>query len=563
MRRDLTALTGVEFDLLVVGGGICGAAIAWDAAQRGLSVALVERGDFGAATSANSLKVVHGGIRYLQHLDLGRLRESARERRALFRVAPHLVQPLAVVVPTSGYGRRGGGVLGAGLFLLNILTSDRNLRVTDPARRIPAARLISRSEVLTWFPYLDHPQLTGGGMFWDGQLSNPPRLVWEFLRTAGRAGAVVANYCEAVGFLRRGACINGVMVHDRLGGERFEVRARVVVNATGPFAEQLYSETGLRREGRVPLSRDLALVIRRPLVRERALAIQTKYRDPSAVLSRGARHLFVVPWREVTLIGVNSVIYDGDPNGLTVRPQEIQGFLDEINEAEPALGLTPDDVALVLAGLLPISADSIGDGNISFGKRPLIVDNAKSDGVERLITAITNRYTIARLVAERVVDLVFRKLGRQAPSCRTAEKPLYGSQFGSVAELAHEIVRATGGRLRPEIAEHLARNYGSAYGDVLRVMTPAPEWGGTIGASKTLKAEVIHAVREEMAVRLADCVLRRTELGTAGDPGSEALETCARLMGGELGWSADRMVSELADVRARFPSGATTWTGSS
>jgi glycerol-3-phosphate dehydrogenase len=515
---------------------------------------LVERGDFGAATSANSLKVVHGGIRYLQHLDLRRLRESARERRALLRIAPHLVEPLPVVVPTFGHGWRGREVLGAGFLLLNTLTSDRNSRVSDPARRIPPARLISRREVLDWYSRLDHPQLTGGGVFWDGQLSNPPRLVWEFLRTAGRAGAVAANYCEVVGFLRSGTGINGVAVHDRLGGERFEVRARVVVNAAGPFAEQLYAETGVRRNGRVPLSRDLALVIRRPLVRDRALAIQTRYRDPNAVLSRGPRHLFVVPWRGVTLIGVNSVVYRGDPNALTVRPEEVQGFLDEINEAEPSLGVTPDDVALVLAGLLPISADSLVNGNISFGKRPLIVDNAKSDGAEHLITAITNRYTIARLVAERTVDLAFRKLGHRASSSRTAEIPLYGAHFGSVAELVHEVVGMTAGQLRPETAERLARNHGSAYGDVLRVMAQAPDSGGTIGASETLKAEVIHAVRAEMAVKLADCVFRRTEVGTAGDPGPEALQTCAELMGRELGWSAERIGVELAEVRAQFPS---------
>ena len=264
-------------------------------------------------------------------------------------------------------------------------------------------------------------------MFWDGQLYNPPRFVWDFIRTAGRGGALVANYCEVDGFLRRGTRIKGVAIQDRLGGARLEVRARVVVNAAGPFAERLHVQAGLGRSGQVPLSRDLALVIRRPLVRQRALAIQTKYRDPNAVLSHGLRHLLLVPWREVTLIGVNSVIYHGDPMYLTVAQEEVQGFLDEINHAEPALGLTPGDVALVLAGLLPISAANLINGNVSFGKRPLVVDNAKSDGVEGLITAVTNRYTIARLVAERVVDLVFRKLGKEAPRCRTTRSRFAGA----------------------------------------------------------------------------------------------------------------------------------------
>jgi glycerol-3-phosphate dehydrogenase len=489
MRRDLPALAGPEFDVVVVGGGICGAAVAWDAAQRGLSVALVEGGDFGGATSANSLKVVHGGIRYLQHLDVQRVRESSRERTALLRIAPHLVQLLPVVIPTFGHAWRGGEVLAAGFLLLNLLTSDRNRHIPDPARQVPNARLISRAELLEWLPQSAASRPTGAGVFWDGQLYNPPRLVWEFIRTAGRAGARVANYCEVDGFLRRRMRIEGVTVQDRLGGARFEVRGRVVVNAAGPFAERLHVQAGLGRSGQIPLSRDLAVVIRRPLVRKRALAIQTKYRDPNAVLSRGHRHLFLVPWREVTLIGVNSVVYHGDPIGLTVTQEEVQGFLDEINHADPSLALTPDEVALVLAGLLPIEEANLVNGEVSFGKRPLIVDNARRDGVEGLVTAVTNRYTIARLVAERVVNLVFRKLGKEAPPCRTAKIPLCGGDMDSLATLMREVVQHTVDH-RADIAEQLARNHGSAYGDVLRLVTQAPRWGETIGASQTLKAEV-------------------------------------------------------------------------
>ena len=172
-----------------------------------------------------------------------------------------------------------------------------------------------------------------------------PRLVWEFVRTAGRAGAVAANYCEVGRFLRHGARVVGVAVCDRLSGERFEVRSRVVVNAAGPFAGQLGARSGARAASRIPLSRDMAVVIRRRLVRERALAVQTKYQDPDAYLSRGRRHLFVVPWRDVTLVGVNSTVYRGDPNCLTVTESEVEGFLDEINDAEPRFALTMDDVA--------------------------------------------------------------------------------------------------------------------------------------------------------------------------------------------------------------------------
>jgi glycerol-3-phosphate dehydrogenase len=553
MQRNLRELAGREFDLVIVGGGICGAAAAWDATQRGLSVALLDRGDFGGETSANSLKVVHGGIRYLQHLDVARVRESSRERTALLWIAPHLVHPLPVLVPTFGHRLRGAEALGAAFALLNGLTADRNRGVTDPDRQIPRARLISGARVRAWHPELDDPGMTGAGLFWDGQLYNPPRLVWEFVRTAGRAGAVAANYCEVGRFLRHGARVVGVAVCDRLSGERFEVRSRVVLNAAGPFAGQLGVRSGARAASKIPLSRDMAVVIRRRLVRERALAVQTRYQDPDAYLSRGRRHLFVVPWRDVTLVGVNSIVYRGDPNCLTVTESEVEGFLDEINDAEPRFALTMDDVALVHAGLLPIGADALVGANVSFGKRAHVVDNARADGVDGLVTAVCNRYTTARRVGERAVDLAFHKLSMTPRPSRSAETPLQGGHVATFAGLVQEIGRAGADRLRPDVAEQLAHNHGSAYGDVLRWAREAPSYGVTIGASGTLAAEVIHAIRNEMAQTLADCVFRRTDLGTAGHPGDDALAGCAALMAGELGWSAARTELELAEVRTRFP----------
>jgi glycerol-3-phosphate dehydrogenase len=554
MQRDLGKLAGREFDLVVVGGGICGATIAWDATQRGLSVALLERADFGGQTSANSLKVVHGGIRYLQHLDLIRIRESSRERTALLRIAPHLVHPLPVLVPTFGHGLRGAEALGAAFALLNSLTPDRNRGLTDPDRRIPRARLVSRSRLRALHPELDARGLTGAGLFWDGQLYNPPRLVWEFVRTAGRAGAVAANYCEVSGVLRHGAEVVGVEVRDRFTGERFEVRSRMVVNAAGPFAGQLGARSGARAASRIPLSRDMAVVIRRRLVRERALAVQTRYQDPDAYLSRGRRHLFVVPWRDVTLVGVNSIVYRGDPDCLTVGEREVQSFLDEINDAEPRFALAMDDVTLVHAGLLPIAAEALVGANVSFGKRAHIVDHARTDGTEGLITAVCNRYTTARGVGERAVDLAFHKLGLRPRPCRTAETPLYGGRIATFRELVQEIDRtARANQLGPDVVERLAHNHGSAYGDVLQLARETPSYAMTIGASGTLAAEVIHAIRNEMAQTLADSLFRRTDLGTAGHPGDDALAACAALMAEELRWSAGRTELELAEVRGRYP----------
>jgi glycerol-3-phosphate dehydrogenase len=548
MQRNPSALTDREFDVVVVGGGVCGAAILWDAVQRGLTAALIERDDFAGATSAHSLKVVHGGIRYLQHLDFSRVRESSRERSALLRIAPHLVHPMPVVVPTFGHGVRGGEALGAAFLLLEALTATRNRRLTDPDRRVPRARLVSRGQVVHWYPELDHPELTGAGMFWDGQVFNPPRLVWEFIRTAVNAGGQASNYCEVTDFVRGHGRVTGVAVHDRLTGDRFQMRARIVVNAAGPFAEQLYVRCGIRPAAGISLSRDMAVVIKRRLPGGRALALQTRYRDPDAILSRGPRHLFFAPWREVTLVGVNSAVFHGDPDTLTATEEEVAGFLGEITEAAPHLGLTMDDIARVHAGLLPIAEGALVGGNVSFGKRSHVGDNAKSDGLEGLVTVVTNRLTTARGVAERAVDLAYRKLGIAPPSCRTAETPLDGGRFSSFSKLVAEVGRSVGDIMPAAIAERLARNYGSTYGEVVRLATASPALAEPIGTTGVLRAEIVHAIREEMAQTLADCVLRRTDLATAGHPGEDALGAAAEVAATELGWSAERKASELAEV---------------
>ncbi|MBA2564901.1 MAG: FAD-dependent oxidoreductase, partial [Gemmatimonadetes bacterium] len=210
MRRNPGALAGREFDLVVVGGGIFGVCAAWDATLRGLSVALLEKTDFAHATSANSYKMIHGGIRYLQHGDVVRLRESSGERRALLRIAPHLVHPLPIVIPTYGHAFQGKELLAAGMLAYDLLTLDRNRGIGAANRRIPRTRLLPREEVLRLFPGLEPRGLTGGAVFHDGQMYNPPRLGLAFVRSAVEGGAVAANYVEAAAFLGGDSRVTGV-----------------------------------------------------------------------------------------------------------------------------------------------------------------------------------------------------------------------------------------------------------------------------------------------------------------------------------------------------------------
>lgn len=551
MRRDIAALAEREFDLVVIGGGIYGVSVAWDATLRGLSVALLERGDFINATSANSFRIVHGGIRYLQHADVRRVRESSHERRTLLRVAPHLVEPLPIVIPTYGRGMQGRAALAAGFRLYDALTFDRNRGIRDPSRRIPAGRLLPRSEVLEHFPSIESPDLTGGALFHDGQMYNPTRLGFSFLRSAVERGATAANYIEALGLLTDGSRVFGVQARDNLGGDTFEVRAGVVVNAAGPWAEGILHRQGLEIEPGT-YSRDACFIVARPPASRFGLAVQGSTRDPDAIVSRNARHLFVVPWRDVTLVGVWHIVHREAPDDFTVTPEDLKAFIDEINEAYPALGLSSEDVAAWNAGLVLFGENEPGARHLSYGKRSRVIDHQAAHGITGLVTAIGVRWTTARTVADRVVRTALDQLGRTPRASETDFTPVFGGSIDDMAAFLSDLSADPPPSLDgagPDVLYRLGRNYGSEVSRIAGYAANEPRGAQRLGRSSVLRAEVTHAVREEAAVRLGDVVFRRTDLGTAGDPGDDAIiETC-EMMGAELGWSPERRERELADVR--------------
>jgi glycerol-3-phosphate dehydrogenase len=554
VRRSIAALAEEEYDLVIIGGGIFGICAAWDATLRGLSVAVVESGDFAHATSANCFKIVHGGIRYLQHADLVRIRASSRERNAFLRMAPHLVQRLPIVIPTYGHGMRGKEILRAALYLYGLLTFDRNRGIQDPHRQIPAGYLISRQEVLDLFPGLERVGLTGAAVVYDGHMYSPPRLALAFLRSAVEAGAQAANYVRAIGLLRSRDRIYGIEAKDTLTGDQLKIHGKVVLNAAGPWAERLLRrQMGLRLTPEGTYSRDACFAVGRCFKAPYALAVQGKTRDPDALLSRKHRHLFLVPWRAYTLVGVWHVVYTGEPDEYTVTEEELQGFLDEINEAYPALGLTLDDVSMWNAGLVPFGENRPGAVDLSYGKRSRLIDHAKAHGIDGLMTLIGVRYTTARGEAARAIDLVFAKLGKIAPQSPSPATSIYGGQIEYFEEFLRRTIEQRPLGLSAEVMRALLHNHGSQYRDVLKYIDEDPGWAETVGASTVLTAEVVHAVREEMAQKLGDVVFRRTDLGTGGYPGAAALRKCAAVMARELGWDRDRIQKELAEVEAAFP----------
>ncbi len=553
MVRNFSALESRVFDLLVIGGGIFGACAAWDATLRGLSVALVERTDFAAGVSANSYKFVHGGIRYLQHADLWRLRHSCAERSAFLRIAPHLVHPVPVVVPTYARPRQGKALLGAGMLVYDALTLDRNRGIVDPARRIPLTRFLDRDRVIELFPGIRAQDLTGAAMFWDGQMYNPTRLVLAFVRSAHENGAIVVNYAGVEDFNLSDTAVESVRVRDHLSGDTADVRARAVLNAAGPWVPRMLA--GIDRDRRAlsgTYSRDACFVVRRKFQHDYAVALQGRTRDPDAVLSRAARHVFLTPWRQYTLCGVWHRVWTDDPDEVRVTPEEVAGFVSEVNEAMPGLGLDVSDVTMWNAGLVPFGDNDEDAVHLRYGKRSHLIDHGEAHGLENLISLIGVRYTMARADASRAIDLVCAKLDQDLGPSRTAAVPVYGGSFERFDALVDAVGRTLGPQAGRDAAAALAHNYGSEYRRVLAVGDEAGVGRGCLPGSTTFRAEIVHAIRDEMAVRLADIVFRRTDLATGGHPGPAALQEAAALASRELGWDDARRRGEIAEVERRF-----------
>ena len=550
MKRDIRAFTEKEFDVLVVGGGIFAACAAWDASLRGYSVALIEKNDFCSGVSANSFKIVHGGIRYLQHADLKRLRSSCRERSALLRIAPHLVKPLPILIPTYGHGKSGKEFLGTGMLLFDLLTIDRNRKIQDPSRTIPWTRFISRQEILQDYPDIQRDGLTGGAIFNDGQIYNPTRLVLSFIRSAVEQGAVVANYTEALEFMRAGDTITGVKALDKESGETLEIRARVTVNASGPWAERLLARSSMSQGSeKITYSRDTCFLVRRKLTSKYAIAIQGRTHDPDAVIGRAARHLFLVPWRDYTLVGVWHVVTDRNPDEITVEKDEIQSFIDEMNWAYPSLDLKTSDVTMWNAGLVPFGENEPGQENLSYGKKSFLIDHARSESLENLVTLVGIRYTMARGDAEKAIDLVSSKLGKPGSRSCTGFRPVYGGDIDDFEGLVADAVRRHDGGLDADTLRALVHNHGTEYQAILERNGECE----TLGKTSTLRAEVHHAIENEMVSKLVDVVFRRTDLGTGGHPGADVIGECAELLAQNLGWSPERTQSEIGEVNAVFP----------
>jgi glycerol-3-phosphate dehydrogenase len=553
MKRDPAQLANDGYDLLVVGGGIHGACIAWDATLRGLSVALIERGDFGQETSANSLKTVHGGLRYLQDADLNLVRMMIQERASYLTIAPHLVHPLPCLTPTYSHLMKSRMVMGVALKLNDLAGFDRN-RVPDPGKYIPPSVLFSRQECLRVLPGLADEGVTGGALWHDAQIYDTERLTLSFVLSAAKSGAVVANYVEAVGILKEGNKIYGVKARDTLSGEHFDIRAQVVANAAGPWVDNVIEDMKPRSSEK-KFNHSLAInIITRKLIDGYAVGAPSwPNKKPTDDEDEQVSHmLFISPWRNHSLIGTFHSHYQGAPDHLKINEEQLQNIISEVNSAYPGADLKTEDITFVHHGFLP-EINYSKDGEVKLVRKGRVFDHRLEDGIHGLITVVGVKYTTARKVAEKAVDLVFKHLGKEPPGSMTHITQLHNGQIERFDNYLSMAMDEDSSQLAPVAIDHLVRSYGSDYPSVRELITNRKEQAPLDQNSRqVVRAQVLYALNEEMAVKLSDFILRRSGLGSTGRPEEDSLQMSANVMADKLKWDENKRVKEIDEVRTVY-----------
>ncbi len=585
MKRDMEAMAAKQYDLVVVGGGITGACIARDGALRGLSVALLEKRDFASATTGASSKLIHGGLRYLQNLELGLVRESLRERRIWSNTAPHLIDPLTFLMPITSKKLKDRMVRAIGLTLYDWLAYDRN-KLDDPEKSIPSHKKLSRKEVLEMEPGLESDDLSGAMVFHDYQMYSPERLALECIMSAAEAGADVANYAEVDSFLLEEGSITGVRVRDIVKAQGqpvpeknaqtkeeyplYEIHGHLVVNAAGPWADLLITEFQRKLNDKTEPSHHLIRskgihLLTRSLTRGHAVAVQHEH-----------SHFFILPWRGYSILGTTDTVYKGVPDEVHVSEKDIVNFLSVVNKGFPGANLRRSDVLYFYAGLRPIvdtsgideekaeqharSADGKSEESSSYtaSRAAEVVDHEEGEGLKGVVTVIGGKWTTSRGLAAKVVDLAATKLGKPAAACVTDHTPTYGGNVGRFAEFKKLAVEHHSD-LPQDVVENLAKNYGSRMEEVLELAEQDPKLLDRLSDRfPDIAAEVVYAVRNEMALTLDDVLFRRTGLGTIGTPGEAAVQRAADLMARELGWSNAERTIQANRAVAHFTSWART-----
>lgn len=535
------------FDLIVIGAGINGSGIARDAAMRGLKVLVLDKGDISNGTTQWATRLIHGGLRYLEHYEVPLVRESLKDREILLHIAPHLVKPLGFMVPIYERAKHGPRMVRLGMIAYDTLSLDKSL---------DNHRMLSSEEALQREPGLNPEGLLGAAFYYDAQVEYAERLAVENAISAREHGAVVVTYAKVERLVREGDRVVGVEFTDVLGEGSYSARAPVTVNVAGPWVDEVLGEGQGRRMIGGTKGSHLVVDPFPGAPQGEALYVEAR---------KDGRPYFIVPWNGRYLIGTTDIRYEGDLDYISADEEEIDYLIEETNYVIPEANLSRDSVLFTYSGIRPLPFQPAGaEGSVT--RSHIVYDHAKGRGigtkksgigegaprVDGLISIVGGKLTTYRNLSRQTVDMVYKKLDREAPESRTAKGPLPGGETRDFRHFAAEF-KATSG-LTEELAERLLKLYGTRAPEVLEMAGDDPSLRMPLGPSATVEsgiigAEVLYAFRREMAQTLSDVLLRRTMVAYGPRVALDVDEAAAQVAVKHLGWDEERARREVEQYR--------------
>lgn len=533
-----------DYDIIVIGGGINGSGLARDAAERGLNVLLLEKDDFGAGTSAYSSRLIHGGLRYLANLELDLVRESLQERELLLRNAPHLVRPLPMAIPIYRHSKTPRWMIRLGMLLYDLLSWGK---------RCPSHRMYGRKQFQGRYPGVNPTGLQGGPVYYDAQVELPERLCVENAIAALETGhATILNHAQVTHFLQQSTgesiTVHGVGFRDRMTGQAYQAKGKVMINASGPWVDAVLGLSGQPEDRLIGGTQGSHIIVRAFLnAPETALYVEAR---------SDGRPFFIIPWRQhYYLIGTTDIPFNGDLDQVAATRDEVNYLLAETNQVLPQANLGLKDVLYSYSGVRPLPyTEGQPAGKVT--RKHWIKDHTAPDGqaLSGIISIIGGKLTTYRNLAEETVDYVIQhyKLrladGHEVPHSSTRREPLPGGRDIEDVRLykSREIAEASRYyRVPEELVAHLIDLYGSRFKKILALLKENSAWKEPLSVyGADIAAQVIYAVRYEMACSVADVLLRRIGCGLNGDVGMQSLEAVTSLMAAELGWRPERIEAE-------------------
>jgi len=539
MKRLFDNYSDTHYDIVIVGGGISGVSVAYEAASRGLKVALFEKGDFGEATSAATSKLIHGGLRYLKNMEFGLVRESLSERKILENIAPNLVYPLPFMIPTYSNLKSNKYVLFLGMLLYDILSFDKAF-TWDKSKKLPLHKTISRKETKRLEPCIPSKKLTGSSIYYDCQNINPERLTLGILKSAVANGAEVANYAKVKTFIKSGEQVKGVVVEDLLNEKEYEIKAKLIINCTGPWTDIVLNSASSGDNKKHSIRRSEGIhIITKKLCNKHAVLMMT----------RGGKHIMLIPWRNHSLIGTTDKEYNGDPDNYEVSKESILELLEEFNANYGTEKITYDDIQFAYGGLRPL-VDNQTEASYESSRKYEIYDNSK-DGLNGLITVEGGKYTTSRKLAMHAIRTAEKKLKRKINKSISHKRYLVDSDITNMESFLKQLV------LRyPLFSEatinYVGRNYGLQCHTIFRLAMRDKSLSQIITSDGEILAEVVYVIKKEMAYTLEDIMFRRTGIGTLGYPGDDVFNKVVEIAREYLKWDDNKVQYEIDKVMNSF-----------